>query len=69
MLGRLGLSDVEAAADGTVGALLGPAGLRPARLPDCFGALIDYADAAGWGKTPMTREAAARRVTETPAAA
>ena len=30
---------------------------------------MDYADAAGWGKTPMTREAAARRATETPAAA
>jgi long-chain acyl-CoA synthetase len=50
-------------------ALLAPAGLRPASLRDCFGALIDYAEAAGWGKTPMTREAAARRGTEAAAAA
>jgi thioester reductase-like protein len=50
-------------------ALLGSTGISPARLQDCFGALLDYADAAGWGKTPMTREAAARRATETPAAA
>jgi thioester reductase-like protein len=50
-------------------ALLGPAGVRPARLEDCFTTLMDYADAAGWGKTPLTREAAARRVSEAPAAA
>ena len=50
-------------------ALLGPAGLRPARLRECFGALIDYADAAGWGKTPLTREAAARRAASAAAAA
>jgi thioester reductase-like protein len=47
--------------------VLGPSKLRRARLADCFGALMDYAEAVGWGKTPMTREAAARRVV--PAAA
>ena len=50
-------------------ALLRSTPIRPARLQDCFGALMDYADAAAWGKTPITREAAARRATETPAAA
>jgi thioester reductase-like protein len=50
-------------------ALLGPAGLRPARLRDCFGALMEYADVAGWGKAPLTREAAARRVGKDLAAA
>jgi thioester reductase-like protein len=62
--------EVDTVFDATrAGALLGPTGLRPARLADCFPALMDYADAAGWGKSPMTREAALRRVTETPAAA
>jgi long-chain acyl-CoA synthetase len=42
--------------------LLGPTGLRRSRLADCFRALMDYADAAAWDKTPMTREAAARRI-------
>jgi thioester reductase-like protein len=48
--------------DSRTAALLGPTDIRPARLPACFGALMDYADAAGWGKSPMTREAAGRRV-------
>jgi thioester reductase-like protein len=47
--------------DARAQALLAPHGVAAARLPDCFGTLMDYADAAGWGKTPMTREAAARR--------
>jgi len=47
--------------------VLAESNLRRVRLADCFDALMDYADAAGWGKTPMTREAAARRVA--PAAA
>ena len=55
--------------DARAGALLGPAGVRPTPLPECFDALMDYATAAGWGKTPMTREAAARRVTPAAAAA
>jgi nucleoside-diphosphate-sugar epimerase len=48
--------------DARAHALLAPERVEPARLPDCFGALMDYADAVGWGKAPMTREAAARRV-------
>ncbi|MGH2969594.1 MAG: SDR family oxidoreductase [Solirubrobacteraceae bacterium] len=43
-------------------ALLGPAGIRPPRLADCFPALIDYAEAARWGKRPMTREEARERM-------
>jgi thioester reductase-like protein len=48
--------------DSRAAALLAPAGIRPARLADFFGPLMDYARVAGWGKTPMTREAAARRL-------
>ncbi len=55
--------------DARANAILAPSGIRPARLADCFGPLMDYADAAGWGKTPMTREAAARRVAAAQAAA
>ena len=43
-------------------ALLEPAGIRPAKLADCFGALIDYAEAARWGKRQITREEARERV-------
>jgi thioester reductase-like protein len=53
--------------DSRTQALLGASEVRRTRLVDCFGALMDYADLAGWGKTPITREAAARRVA--PAAA
>jgi thioester reductase-like protein len=48
--------------DARTQALLAQSGVRPARLAECFDALMDYAEEAGWGKTPMTREAAARRV-------
>jgi thioester reductase-like protein len=48
--------------------LLSRSGLRRSRLADCFRALMDYADEAGWGKQGMTREAAARRVTPVAAA-
>jgi thioester reductase-like protein len=48
--------------DSRTQSLLDPAELGRTRLSECFGALMDYADAANWGKTPMTREAAARRV-------
>jgi thioester reductase-like protein len=41
--------------------------LRRARLADCFGVLMDYAETVGWGKTPMTREAAARAASATAA--
>ena len=48
--------------------LLAPAGIRAPRLTDCFGALIDYAEAARWGKRPMTREEARERVAAAAAA-
>jgi thioester reductase-like protein len=50
-------------------ALLEPAGIRPAQLRDCFGALIDYAEAVKWGKRPMTREEARERMSVAAAAA
>jgi nucleoside-diphosphate-sugar epimerase len=53
--------------DARTQSLLSRTDLRRSRLADCFRALMDYADAAGWGKTPMTREAAARRVAPAPA--
>ena len=43
-------------------AVLEPAGIRAPRLADCFGALIDYAEAARWGKRPMSRQAARERM-------
>jgi thioester reductase-like protein len=43
-------------------AVLGPAGLRPTPLSQCFSALMDFADAARWGKKPIGREAARRRI-------
>jgi thioester reductase-like protein len=46
--------------DARATALLGPRGVRATSLRECFGALMDYADAVSWGKTSMTREAAAR---------
>ena len=48
--------------DAQARAVLGPVGIRPARLADYFGALIDYAEAARWGKLRMTREEARERV-------
>ncbi len=42
-------------------AVLEPAGIRAPRLADCFGNLIDYAEAARWGKRPMSRQAARER--------
>jgi thioester reductase-like protein len=47
--------------DARANAVLGPDGIRPQRLAECFEALMDYADAVGWGKSPMSREAAQRR--------
>jgi thioester reductase-like protein len=47
--------------------VLGPAGLRPPRLADYFGTLIDYAEAAKWGKAPLTREEARERASVVPA--
>jgi hypothetical protein len=42
--------------------VLEPAGIRAPRLADYFGALIDYAEAARWGKRPMSRQAARERM-------
>jgi thioester reductase-like protein len=44
--------------DARARALLGPAGIRAPRLADYFSRLIDYAEAAKWGKRPLTREEA-----------
>ena len=49
--------------------VLAPAGIRPPRLADCFGNLIDYAEAAAWGKRPMSREEARERMAAAAAAA
>ena len=44
--------------DARARAVLGPAGIQAPRLADYFGALIDYAEAARWGKRRPTREEA-----------
>jgi nucleoside-diphosphate-sugar epimerase len=49
--------------------VLEPAGIRPARLADYFGRLMDYAEAVKWGKRSMTREEAHERLAEEAAAA
>jgi nucleoside-diphosphate-sugar epimerase len=48
--------------DSRARAMLGPAGIAAPRLADYFGALIDYAEAARWGKQPMSRQAARERM-------
>ena len=55
--------------DSRAKALLGPAGIRPPRLNDFFGRLIDYAEEVRWGKRSMTREEAHERFSQEPAAA
>jgi thioester reductase-like protein len=55
--------------DARARAALGPAGIRPPRLPEYFGTLMDYAEATRWGKRQMTREEARERVEREPAAA
>jgi thioester reductase-like protein len=42
--------------------VLGPAGIAAPVLRDYFGRLMEYAEAARWGKRSMTREQARRRV-------
>jgi thioester reductase-like protein len=49
--------------DARARALLGSAGVRCPRLHDYFDTLMDYADTARWGKTPLTREEARERLT------
>jgi thioester reductase-like protein len=48
--------------DARARALLGSAGVRCPRLHDYFDTLMDYADTARWGKTPLTREEARERL-------
>jgi thioester reductase-like protein len=55
--------------DARARALLEPAGIRPPRLPDYFGRLMDYAELVRWGKRSMTREEAHERIAEEAAAA
>jgi thioester reductase-like protein len=49
--------------DARARALLSPAEIRCPRLHDYFDTLMDYADTARWGKSPLTREEARERLT------
>ncbi len=54
--------------DARARAVLGPAGIAPPPLlSDYFGALMDYAEAARWGKRPLSREQARERAAAVPA--
>jgi thioester reductase-like protein len=44
-------------------------GLRPPKVAEFFGTLMDYAEETRWGKRPMTREEARERFSREPAAA
>jgi len=55
--------------DSRARALLEPAGIRPPRLHDYFGRLIDYAEAVRWGKRSMKRDEAREWLNEQMAAA
>jgi hypothetical protein len=55
--------------DSRARAVLEPAGIRPPRLPDYFGRLMDYAELAKWGKRSLSREEAKERLAEEAAAA
>jgi long-chain acyl-CoA synthetase len=39
-------------------AVLSPAGIAPGRVADYFGALVDYAQRARWGRAPLSRATA-----------
>lgn len=52
--------------DGRARALLDRVGVRPAPVTDYFDRLIDFAQAAKWGRRPLSRTAAAA-LAETPA--
>jgi long-chain acyl-CoA synthetase len=43
--------------------LLGPAGISCPQFHEYFDTLMDYADTARWGKSPLTREEARDRIT------
>jgi hypothetical protein len=49
--------------------VLEPAGITAPRLGDYFQTLIDYAEAARWGKRSMTRDEARERLSREFAAA
>jgi thioester reductase-like protein len=53
--------------DARARAVLGPAGISAPPLRDYFGRLMDYAQVARWGKSPLTREAAHDRMAVAPA--
>ena len=55
--------------DARARAVLEPAGIRPPRLPEYFGRLMDYAELVKWGKRSMSREEAKERLAEEAAAA
>jgi thioester reductase-like protein len=55
--------------DSRARALLESSGIRPPRLPDYFGRLIDYAEAVRWGKRSMKRDEAREWLAESEAAA
>jgi long-chain acyl-CoA synthetase len=55
--------------DSRARALLEPAGIRPPRLTEYFGRLIDYAEAVRWGKRSMKRDEAREWLAEQEAAA
>jgi thioester reductase-like protein len=55
--------------DSRARALLEPAGIRPPRLQEYFGRLIDYAEAVRWGKRSMKRDEAREWLAESEAAA
>jgi nucleoside-diphosphate-sugar epimerase len=42
--------------------VLGPVGIRPARVEEYFDVLIDYAELACWGRRPLSRPAARERL-------
>jgi thioester reductase-like protein len=48
--------------DARARSVLAPAGIEAPPLRDYFGTLMEYAEAARWGKRPMGREAARRRL-------
>jgi hypothetical protein len=53
--------------DSRARSVLGAAGITCPRLEDYFSRLIDYAEAAKWGKIAITREEAREQFVGTPA--
>jgi hypothetical protein len=49
-------------ADGRARASLDPAGIRVPPIESYFDRLLDYAAAANWGRVPVSRAEASRRV-------